>query len=155
MPTVQGVLPNDAPDRRKRLAAPSLGDNDFGFLVEKGRLNGFDIIKDRLRDYLAGIEVTFTVADLGIAETATCVFENQTEDDRLAAMICETHVVGLAIDKLVKDSYQAEEFLKKALARDSNQVSFISGPSRTSDIERVLTLGVHGPLRLHVALMEK
>ncbi|MDR1657129.1 MAG: lactate utilization protein [Deltaproteobacteria bacterium] len=155
MPTTPGLSPPDDPNRKKTLAAPSISDEHFKLLSQKGEAKGFEMVRSKLRNHLAGIDVAFTVADLGISETATCVSENNSEDYRLATMICETHVLALPMNKLVKTSYEAEDFLIKAMDKDNNYTSFISGPSRTADIERVLTLGVHGPLYMHVALLEE
>ena len=103
---------------------------------------------------MAGFEVAFTVADMAVAETASVIAQNEDEDYRLATMICETHVVAVPMAKIARTLAEASDFLEEALAKEANYASIISGASRTADIERVLTLGVHGPLRLHAALME-
>ena len=77
---------------------------------------------------------------------------NQGEDARLASMLSEVHVIAVPASKVVSGSYDAEDYLREALSGNM-YTTFISGCSRTSDIERVLTLGVHGPLELHVALI--
>jgi L-lactate dehydrogenase complex protein LldG len=154
MPTSPGEKP-PVGERKKTLAAPALGQEDYKVLADKGQAQGFEVIRSGLRNYLGGVDVAFTVADMAIAETATSIQENNSEDYRLATMICETHVLALPMSKIVKTSYEAEDFLTKAMAKENNYTSFISGPSRTADIERVLTLGVHGPLYMHVALLEE
>ena len=151
----QGEAPPDDPTRKKILAAPSIGEADWRYLSEKGEAKGFEMVRSGLRRLLAGFEVAFTVADMAVAETASAIAENDSEDYRLSTMICETHVLALAKSKIVKTLMDAVPYLEKVLGRDHNYTSFISGPSRTADIERVLTLGVHGPLYLHVVLMEE
>jgi L-lactate dehydrogenase complex protein LldG len=155
MPIEKGVMLADDPSRKKMLAAPSISDADFKTLAEKAEAKGFEVIRKGIRNYLGGFEVAFTVADFAVAETASVIAENENEDYRLATMICETHVVALSKSKVVKTLLESDAFLNEALGRDVNYTSFISGPSRTADIERVLALGVHGPLYLHVALMEE
>ncbi|MDR1921861.1 MAG: lactate utilization protein [Candidatus Adiutrix sp.] len=139
----------------KIMAAPELSEPDFLKLTQKGGAKGFSVIRDGLRRHLAGIDVGFTEADLALADTATSVLACQREDTRLATMICEIHVMALAKSKIAPDSARAENFLNELMKSGVMYTAFISGCSRTSDIERVLTLGVHGPLELHVALMEE
>ncbi|MDR2302119.1 MAG: lactate utilization protein [Deltaproteobacteria bacterium] len=145
---------NRAEPRKKLIAAPGLTDADFDRLDKKASELGFGLIRKGLRDFVSGFEVAFSVAAFGVAETATCVLENESEDARLAGMLAETHVVALDKKRLFETSRDALGLLEAALNRPANFVSFISGPSRTSDIERVLTLGVHGPFHFHVALMD-
>ncbi|MDR2142016.1 MAG: lactate utilization protein [Deltaproteobacteria bacterium] len=151
------MLPVKDPDapRKKTLAAPALAAESWDYLVKEGEKKGFEMIRDNLRQYLAGIDVAFSVATMGIADTATSVLESLSEDERLATMICETHVVALPKSKIVSDSYEAESYLRASMTKDRNFIAFVSGPSRTADIERVLTLGVHGPLELFVALINE
>ncbi|MDR0621533.1 MAG: LUD domain-containing protein [Deltaproteobacteria bacterium] len=137
----------------KRLAAPDLSEADYAYLAGRCQELGVEILKGPMRERLSGLEAAFSLASLGLADTATCVMENETEDCRLASMVCETHVLGLYAKDVVQDGQAGLAFLEAALDRERNFVSFISGASRTSDIERVLTLGVHGPLRLVVALI--
>lgn len=139
---------------KKTFAAPDLSDEAFAALKARGEAKGFTIIRDGLRKHMAGIDIGFSVAERAIAETATCVIPCQREDSRLAGMISEVHVVALPKSKIVESSYEIEDYLNKLMS-EVMYTAFISGCSRTSDIERVLTLGVHGPLEMHVALMEE
>lgn len=138
----------------KTFAAPALGDADYARLERLADGKTFTMLRSGTRDHLAGIDVTFTISPKGIAETATCVLESLNEDLRLATMVCETHVMAIKKSDIVKTSYDAEEYLHGLMESGPAYTAFISGPSRTADIERVLTIGVHGPLELHVALME-
>lgn len=138
----------------KTIAAPGLTDKDFATLEKQGKAKDFTVLRQGMREHLAGIDVGFSTCNAAIAETATCVLECPSEDLRLATMICEVHVVALKKSQIVKSSYELAEYLEEAMSKGPLYTAFISGPSRTADIERVLTLGVHGPLELHVALME-
>lgn len=138
----------------KTLAAPGLDDAAFAQLSKLADGKGFSMLRSGMREHLAGIDVAFTVSGKGIAETATSILESMSEELRLATMVCETHVIALNKSDIVKTSYDAEEYLQALMEGGAAYTAFISGPSRTADIERVLTIGVHGPLELHVALME-
>ena len=91
----------------------------------------------------------------GIAATGTCVVETDDEETRLETMLPETSVILLRKDDIVADLPDVADYLR---ARQSDgkisYTSFITGPSRTADIERVGAIGVHGPLALHVILLE-
>ena len=76
------------------------------------------------------------------------------QDLRLATMLSEICVLALKKSAIAGDPRDLTQELSELLAKDPMYVAFISGPSKTSDIERVLTLGVHGPLELHIALVE-
>jgi L-lactate dehydrogenase complex protein LldG len=140
---------------KKMIAAPGLNKQHFAALEKQGKEKGFTVIHKGMRGYLPGIDVVFTAADLGIAETATCVLASNNEDTRLATMVSEIHIVALAKSKIVNSLEDAENFLNNMMRKGTMFTSFITGPSRTADIERVLTIGVHGPLELHVVLLEK
>ena len=139
----------------KVFAAPGLEDAVFAFLSQKGEAKGFSVIKDGLRDHLAGIDVAFTFADIGIAETATCAVASGSEEVRVATMVCEIHVVALQKSAILPHLDDAAEYLNRCFSSGPAYTAFISGPSRTADIERTLAIGVHGPLELHVVLLEE
>ncbi len=138
----------------KIIAAPGLDKEQFASLRTLCEYKGLELIDDGLRRHLGGIDVGFTVCDLGIAETGTLVLNSSSEEVRLATMVCETHVAVLPQSKLRATSYDAEPELLQFMGSTPNYLSFITGASRTADIERVLALGVHGPLELHILLWE-
>ena len=107
-----------------------------------------------MRSRLSGVDIGFTFADIGIAETGTIVLNCPQEELRLATMVCEYHVCVVPKSRIVKDGFAAEPQLQKFMLNTPNYTAFITGPSRTADIERVLTIGVHGPLELHILVLE-
>lgn len=135
------------------LAAPGWSAEIIPLLKNMSESKGFQIVTENLRNYPSGFDLAFTSADLAIAATATCVLKCPGEDLRLATMLCETQVLVLPKSRVVREAGQAEDFLRESLAEEAMYAAFISGPSRTADIERVLTLGVHGSLAMHVILL--
>lgn len=91
----------------------------------------------------------------GIASTGTCVVETDDEETRLETMLPETSVILLRKGDIVADLPDVADYLRARQADGKvSYTSFITGPSRTADIERVGAIGVHGPLVLHVILLE-
>jgi L-lactate dehydrogenase complex protein LldG len=70
-------------------------------------------------------------------------------------MLSETHVAVIPKSRIVADVESIEEELCLMMNAAPGYVAFISGASRTADIERVLTIGVHGPQELHVLILEE
>ena len=91
-------------------------------------------------------------AALGIAETGSVVVAGNDLNDRLVTMLPEVHVALLPSSLLVPSLDEAAAFLRQAVRSGIRYLSLVTGPSRTADIERVLTIGVQGPKALHVVL---
>lgn len=144
----------DPGSEKKTIAAPELASEEYKVLEEQCGASGIDCIERGMRDRLTGVDVGFTYGDIGIAETGTVVINCPGEELRLATMLCEYHVCIVARSNVVKDAFAAESQLQKFMLSTPNYTAFITGPSRTADIERVLAIGVHGPLELHVLLLE-
>ncbi|WP_291328013.1 lactate utilization protein [Desulfovibrio sp. UCD-KL4C] len=137
----------------KTIAAPALSKKQFSSLGKLCSENGFVLLKDGLRKHLGGIDIGFSFVDHGIAETGSLVLNCRSEELRLATMVSEIHVAVLPKSKIVADSYDLESYMEECM-KNADYTSFITGPSRTADIERVLAVGVHGPLELHILLLE-
>ncbi len=148
------AVPADLGDEQKVIAAPGLAAEHLKTLQDLGEKEGIVVISSGLRNFLAGLDVSVTMATMGIAETATCVLDCSDEEVRLASMLCEDHVLVLPKSVLKETSFDVEQAVEALQKNGPRFISFISGASRTADIERVLALGVHGPLQLHVLLLE-
>ncbi len=136
------------------IAAPAMGKHAsvLGSLCKK---NGLSLFTKSLRDHIGAIDTGLTLADWGISETATLAIDSTSEDVRIATMLCETHVAVLPESRIVPDTAALEEELTRAFRTAPRYMAFISGASRTADIERVLTIGVHGPRELHLLILEE
>ncbi len=100
----------------------------------------------------SGIQVGITGALAGIADTGTMVVPSGNRKGRLASLLPPAHIALLRIRHLYP-SLMHFIAANPTAARDVANLNFISGPSRTADIEQTLTLGVHGPKFVHVILL--
>ncbi len=148
--------PNRVPTRvQKVMAAPDVDEADFATLSAACQAQGIRCLRHDLRQHLAGIDVGLTTARLGVAATGTCLAAGDVEDTRLAGMISEIHIMLLSTSAIYADLPAIAGPLRQRLAEHpGSYTTLITGPSRTADIERVGAIGVHGPLQLHVILLE-
>jgi len=96
-------------------------------------------------------DVGITEAQYGIAETGTLVLDGDKEASRLTSLVPEAHICILQAGNLRATMSSILQILQE---RVSPLVTFITGPSRTSDIELTLALGIHGPRALYVIVID-
>lgn len=102
---------------------------------------------------LFSVDVGITTAQSAIAETGTLVLDSSRERNRLTSLVPPVHIA-------IVDAAQIRQTLGETLSelqRDgevSPIVTFVTGPSRTADIELTLAIGVHGPQELYVIVNE-
>ena len=138
------------------MAAPNLETADIRYLSEACDTAGnIQLLQKGMRDYPGGIDMGVTWADYGIADTGTLVLASDSEDTRLATMLCEVHVALLKVSDIRASANEMVGELSAMTTRTGSYTAFITGASRTADIERVLAIGVHGPLELHIILVEE
>lgn len=100
-----------------------------------------------------GLGVTF--CNFAMADTGTVVLDSTPEDVRLATTLPEKHFVLVDPEKILEDNLAAiEPMTKLNMGHEPRFMAYITGPSRTADIERVLTIGCHGPRELHILIVE-
>jgi L-lactate dehydrogenase complex protein LldG len=110
-----------------------------------------EILVNASKNDLFSCGIGITGAQMGIAETGTLVLESESERNRLASLLPPIHICVL----YAKDIRATMgEILKAVQENLSRTVTFITGQSRTSDIELTLALGVHGPRELHVVIID-
>ncbi len=100
-------------------------------------------------------QVSVTGAFAAIAETGTLMLTSGPDHPSTLNFLPETHVVVLPASKVV-GPYE-EAWARLRAGRDGTlprTVNFVTGPSRSGDIEQRLLMGAHGPRRLHVVLIE-
>ncbi len=111
-----------------------------------------EILRNANSSDLFECDLGITGAQFGIAETGTLVIESDKEFNRLASLIPPVHICVLETSKMRETLGEVLSELEKNLSRS---ITFITGQSRTSDIELTLALGVHGPGELFVILIEE
>lgn len=114
---------------------------------------GGDGCDAQFRARVAEADLGLSIADLGVASSGSMLFLSSVQRPRSVTLLPRSHVAILSADALVPDLACALDVLTARGAPPSSAV-FVSGPSRTSDIENDLTLGVHGPAAVTVFLLD-
>lgn len=100
--------------------------------------------------------VSVTGAFAGVAETGTLVMLSGPEHPTTLNFLPDTHIVVLPASQIAGTYEEIWARLRDTLGhgRMPRVVNWITGPSRTADIEQTLLLGAHGPLRLHILIVD-
>jgi len=123
-----------ARDSAKALGLPSLVTDD-----------GYD------KHELEKCDVGISECDALIAQTGTVLVTSRSAGGRALSCLPPHHVVIARREQLVADLPAAMALVKQKYAGNfPSMISFITGPSRTGDIERILVLGAHGPKKLTI-----
>jgi len=104
------------------------------------------------RDTAASAQVGISQIEWAIADTGTLVQNATAVEQRLASTLPATHIALVPTAGLQPDMASV---LARLGPHNSSYISMITGPSRTADIERVLTIGVHGPARLVIVFVDE
>ncbi len=88
-----------------------------------------------------------------IAETGTLMLCGGPDTPATVSLLPETHIAIVPAGRIVAGMEEAFELARAELGRLPRAVNFISGPSRTGDIEQTIVLGAHGPYRVHLILL--
>jgi L-lactate dehydrogenase complex protein LldG len=97
--------------------------------------------------------VGLTGAYAGVAETGTLVLCSGAATSAATSLLPETHIAVIHEDRIMNDMECVWAAMRQEFGSLPRAVNFISGPSRTGDIEQTIVLGAHGPYRVHVILV--
>ncbi len=88
-----------------------------------------------------------------IAETGTLMLLSGPQTPATVSLLPETHIALVHVSRIVGTMEDAFALLRAERGSLPRAVNFISGPSRTGDIEQTIVLGAHGPCRVHLILV--
>ncbi|MBV5317925.1 MAG: lactate utilization protein [Desulfobulbaceae bacterium] len=138
----------DAPQRRAVWA-------DCPFLagIDRQQLEGIKGLHLQVsREQAAEAHIGISQMDWALADTGTLAQDASAIDKRLVSTLPFIHIALVPTTGLTPDM---PTWLTQVQPKDSAYLSLITGPSRTADIERVLTIGVHGPERLIIIFVDE
>lgn len=89
----------------------------------------------------------------GIGETGTLLLLSAPATPKATALLPETHICIVKKSRIVPAMEDAFALMRSELGEPPRATFFVSGPSRTADIEQTIVIGAHGPYRVHVILV--
>ena len=97
--------------------------------------------------------VGITGAFAGIAETGTLMLLSGPQTPATVSLLPETHIAVVEKARIVATMEDAWDRLRAEYGTPPRAVNFVSGPSRTADVEQTVTLGAHGPYRVLIIVV--
>ena len=122
---------------------PELGQLDWsgaGLQVESRAAAGHD-------------KVGITGVYCAIAETGTLMLLSGEHTHPVTSLLPDTHIAIVPAARVLRSMEDGWDLLRREHGSLPRQVAFVSGPSRTADIEMTLVLGIHGPYRVHIIVV--
>jgi L-lactate dehydrogenase complex protein LldG len=129
--------------KQRAVGWPSLVDLDWasaGIEYENRLANGDDLV---------GVTDCFCA----IGETGTLLLLSSPTTPKLHALLPETHICIVSQSRIVATMEDAFQLLRHEKGELPRATFFVSGPSRTADIEQTIVIGAHGPYRVHVIII--
>ncbi|MGH9407400.1 MAG: LutC/YkgG family protein [Terriglobia bacterium] len=115
--------------------------------------------REEFRRLCFAASVGMTGADFALAESGTLVLTSAIEGSQLVSLAPPVHVALYTRSQVVESLEEVLEGLQPARAEERHvcgrSAVFVSGPSRTADIEQISIRGVHGPVQVHAILVEE
>ena len=139
----------------RHIAVPGFSDEEFAALEAKAEGTGIKLLRSGLRNHLGGFDTGITKAEALITDSVTCIVNSNSEEVRIGSMVAELSIMLVKKSTLLDRLEDSAPLMLDLMTRGgASYTAMITGPSRTADIERVGALGVHGPLELHIVLLE-
>jgi L-lactate dehydrogenase complex protein LldG len=140
-------------------AGPALGREGLEVAVARAGHED-EATRRRHREQAAGAGLGLTGADFVLAETGTMILLSGAGRPRSTSLLPDVHVAVFGRERLLETLEQVGVMLEALhvdpdLPTSGAMINFITGPSRTADIELTLTRGVHGPKEVHAVFVEK
>jgi L-lactate dehydrogenase complex protein LldG len=144
---VRRVVVPDAPELARLSASAALTEAGIEVISAAGDP---EVVRAAMRSADLGL----TGVDYALADTGTMVMLARPGNPRLASCLPPVHIAVLQPDRLLPGLADFMVVFRADHAdrwpQISSGITFITGPSRTADIEQTLTIGVHGPREVHV-----
>jgi L-lactate dehydrogenase complex protein LldG len=128
-------------------------DADAAELAERFAIRGVEVA-DATPDAAAQASLGITSAVAGVAATGSLVLDSHRDRGRLVAVLPRVHVCVLPAERVVAAPADVLRGLGARPVGLPSSLVLVNGPARTGEIERLLTIGAHGPTALHVILVE-
>lgn len=122
---------------------------------EELKTSGISVFNEAtdIAEHAESADIGISTVEFAIGESGSLCMDGYSFESRLVTMLPPIHIAFLNSNAVVPGITEAFETI--AQVYENGYVSFITGPSRTADIERVLTIGVHGPSRLVIIAVDE
>jgi iron-sulfur cluster protein len=117
------------------------------------------VAREEMRQFFTRADIGISGANFAVAESGTLVIVSNEGNARLVTTLPPVHIALVTTEKFVETLEEAVTLLKALTIASSGRkltsyVSFITGPSSTTDIEKELVYGVHGPQEVHIIILD-
>ena len=151
------IVAHPALVQKEIVVAPNFATSQYwAAILPLLRDKGIDIREAESPASVADAPAGLSMAELAIAETGSVLLAENALEARVVGMLTLTHFVLVRKETLFPMLEDAGKLLVELTKSGSDQrhyISLVTGPSRTADIERTLTIGVQGPKALCVILV--